>query len=215
MSACKFIRTIILVLVITAVSATAAPASLLPGTKGITITGLTGKATFQVKGGAAFTCKEDKTSGEVISSAESLLLLSFGPNCTAGGLPFKSAGDASGTILAHVEATTCHSVKGTGQFLLLQLLPVKLEVPATKLTLEITGVILGEITPGKTKTRAFTVSLSQKGGEPSVSQCENDAKEILTNQVLLTSTDGGSPVSSALEAEKGVLEFSTAQEFMS
>jgi hypothetical protein len=209
----KIIGVVALVLALSAITVATASADLLPGTKGVTIKGSSGKATLQVKGGAAITCKESTTTGEVLSSAESLLLINFGANCTAGGLPVKSSGDASGTILAHVEAGSCHV--GGVDYIIFAVLPIKLEVPSTKLTLEVTGAVLGEVTPGNTKQTTFTVTLAQKSGEQTTGPKSCEDGGVKKSEIFLkTSTDGGAAVESGQEAEKGSLTFSAAQEFM-
>jgi hypothetical protein len=201
----KFIGVVAMLAAFSAISVGTASASLLPGTKGTTVTGSSKKATLQVKGGAAITCKESKTEkGEVLSTLESLAIINFGNNCTAGGLPVKSTGDASGTILVHVEVTDCP----TG-LVIIAILPLTLEVPSTKLTLEIRGSVIAPVTPFGTKSKSFTLTLKQAGGVNAVTECENKEKHILE-----TSTDKGAFIQSGQEAEEAKLEFGAEETFM-
>jgi hypothetical protein len=212
----KLIGVAALMAALTAIMATSASASILPGTAGVKITGSSGKATLQVKGGASITCKTSSSTGEVKSSEESLVLITFN-ECTTGGLPVNSVGDAAKTILVHVEAGTCHDAAGN-QYILFLLLPLKLEVPSVKgLTLEITGDVNGKVTPAAKKAKEFTVEFKQKEGVQEVgpTECENSKKEKFTKHFLLTSTNGGTAVQSGQEALEGKLTFSAEQEFMS
>jgi hypothetical protein len=204
----KLIGVVAMLAALSAISVGTASASLLPGTKGTTISGGSKKATLQVKGGAAISCKESKLEkGEVLTTAESLGILNFGTNCTAGGLPVKSVGDAGGTILAHVEITQC-AVPG-GWDIQIRLLPLVLEVASTKLTLEVRGGVLAPVTPFNKKQKTFTLTLKQAGGVNSSTECESKEKLILE-----TSTDKGAFVQSGEEAEEAKLEFPVEEEFM-
>jgi hypothetical protein len=203
----KLIGVVAMLVAFTAISAGTASASLLPGVKGTAASGSSKKATLQVKGGAAITCKESKTEkGEVLSTAEALAVINFGTNCTAGGLPVKSTGDASGTILTHVEVLDC-AITG-GRAVIILTLPLTLEVPSTKLTLEIKGSVLAQVASG-TKAKSFALTLKQAGGVNAITECTGGEKHILE-----TSTDKGAFVQSGQEAEEAKLEFAAEEEFM-
>jgi hypothetical protein len=207
----KLIGVAALMLVLSAIAVGTASASVLPGTKGTTITGSSGKATLQVKGGATINCTASTTKGEVLSTEESLVLITF-TTCSAFGLAANSVGDAAKTILVHVEAGSCSTEKGAKQFILFKLLPVVIEIPSTKLTLEVTGDVLGVVTPANKKAKSFTVALEQKEGKQAFTECEVGGKKVTHS--LLTSVDAGTATVSGQEAVEGKLEFSAEQEFM-
>jgi len=197
------------------ISPSMASASLLPGTAATKITGSSSKVTFQVKGGAAFTCSSSTTTGEVKSSEESLVLVAIS-GCATAGLPINSTGDAAKTILMHAEGTTCHDA-AKNQYLLLALLPTKIEVAATKTTLELTGGLNLKIEPAGKKAKEFSAQLSQKEGKQEIgpSECENSKKEARKNVFLSTSTNGGTAIQTGEETAEGKLIFSAEEEFMS
>jgi len=211
----KLIGVAALMAALAAIMATGASASLLPGTAGVKITGKSGKATLQVKGGASITCKASTTTGEVKNTEESLALITF-TECTTGGLPVNSVGDAAKTILVHVESGNCHDA-AKNEYVLFEVLPVKLEVPSVKgLTLEITGSVLGKVTPAEKKAFTFGVELKQTGGKQEVGpeECTKSTGTVVKGIQLKTSTNGGAAVQSGQEAAEGTLTFSAEQEFM-
>ena len=205
-----------LMLALTAITVSSASASLLPGTAGTKITGKSGKSTLQVKGGASITCKASTTSGEVKSTEEALIIIWF-TECTTGGLPVNSVGDAVKTILTHVEAGWCFDpIKGF--YVYFGILPLKLEVPSVKgLTLEITGAVLGKVTPVEKKATTFAVELKQTGGKQEVGpeECTKSSGTKVKGVQLKTSTNGGAAVQSGQETAEGSLTFSAEEEFMS
>jgi len=212
----KLICVAALMLALSAISVASASASVLPGTKGTKVTGTSGKATLQQKGGISITCEKSKTTGEAESSELALILITFEPNCTAAGLAANSVGDAAKTILVHVEAGECFNAAHTEHYILFLILPLKLEVPSTKLTIEIKGDVLGKVAPIGKKAKVFTVELKQKAGVQEVgpTECENSKGEKFKEVFLLSKVDAGAFIQSGQEAEKGEVTFSAEQEFM-
>ncbi len=200
----KLIGVLVCALAVSAIAVTTASASVLPGVAKTSITGESGKATLQVKGGASITCPKSTASGEILSTSESLVTISFGPKCTTAGLPVNSLGDAAGVILVHAEVKECASSAG---ILKLQVLPLHLEVPSTKLLLTIVGTTLGAVIAA-VKQLKFTLTVAQKEGKNELETC---GKEKL---ILETSTDGGAFVQSGEEAAGASLTFGAEEEFM-
>jgi hypothetical protein len=203
----KLIGVLAMMLALSAIAVASASASILPGKAGTTLTGTSGKATLQVKGGAAINCQSSTSKGEILSTTESLAIINFGTKCTAAGLAVESAGDASGTILAHVEVTDC-AITG-GRALSFKLLPLTLEVPSTKLTLLVEGSVLGQVAPVGKKAKSFTLTIAQKEGVQAIEKCEGGSALSLK-----TSTDGSAFVQSGQEAAEGKVEFGAEEEFM-
>jgi hypothetical protein len=193
----KLIGVLAMMLALSAIAVASASASILPGKAGTTLTGTSGKATLQVKGGAAINCQSSTSKGEILSTTK----------CTAAGLAVESAGDASGTILAHVEVTDC-AITG-GRALSFKLLPLTLEVPSTKLTLLVEGSVLGQVAPVGKKAKSFTLTIAQKEGVQAIEKCEGGSALSLK-----TSTDGSAFVQSGQEAAEGKVEFGAEEEFM-
>jgi len=203
-------------LALTAITAGVALASILPGNKGTKITGTSGKATLQVKGGPSITCEKSKTTGEVESPELSLILITFEPNCTAAGLAANSTGDAAKTILVHVEAGACFNAAHIDHYVLFKILPLKIEVPSDSLTLLVTGDVLGKVTPIGKKAKKFTVELIQNAGLQEVGpmECVNSKGDKFKEVFLQTKVDAQVEAESGLDVEKGELEFSAEEEFM-
>jgi hypothetical protein len=200
-------------LVCSAVLATVASAAetlvkLLPGAKGTTFTGKSGKATLQIKGGGAITCKSSATEGEITEEATLGLETIHYTGCTTAGLPINSLGDASGITLSHAELHFCHII-GPIYIWRRTRLPLHLEVPSTKLLVTVEGSDLAEVTPNKTVTKTFTLGVSQKEGKQNVEKCEGGEA-----QTLKTSLDGGAFIQSADEESEASVTFAVAQEAM-
>ncbi len=200
----KLIGVLVCALALSAIAVATASASTLPGALGTTITGGSEKATLQVKGGASITCPESSAAGEVKSTEEATVTITFGKKCTTAGLPVNSLGAAAGTIVANVTVKLCESSAGT---LELQTAPIHLEVPSTKLLLVVEGTALGSVEEN-VKATTFPLTVTQKEGKNTIEVCGK------TKLVLETSTDGGAFVQSGEEAKNAKLTFSVAQEFM-
>ncbi len=200
----KLIAMLVCALALSAIAVATAMASTLPGTAGTSITGGSEKATLQVKGGASITCPESTATGEVLSTSESTIVITFGKKCTTAGLPINTLGAAAGTIVAKVEIKECPSSPG---ILKLETASLHLEVPSTKLLLTVEGTALGEVETSVKRT-VFPLSITQKEGKNAIETC---GKEKL---ILETSTDGGAFVQSGEEAKGAQLALSAAQEFM-
>jgi hypothetical protein len=183
----------------------------LPGAEKTSFSGKGAKNVFQDKGGASITCPEITiTSGELTTEKTlGLAILSLGKTCTTGGLAEESLGDASGTILAHVELHNC-TISAGHAGLLIKFLPLHVEVPSTKLLITREGSIIVEVTPNKKSTKAYSLVVEQKEGKQAIEKCEGGEAHTLS-----TSTDGGAFVQSGWEIKEAKLEFgSVSQEAM-
>ncbi len=210
----KLVGALFAVLAFTAfATATASAAELLwemlPGTTGTAITGKSGKATLQIKGGGSITCAESTgKEGEITSERTlGLVWILFGPNCTAFGNPVNSLGEEPGFILVHVHYHQCLVEPGVLGWLL-KLLPLHLEIPATSLLLSVQGALVGSVTAGKGKT--FTLTVKQKAGQQAITHCEGSKGEVK----LETSLDGGEFIQSGEEAKESTVTFAAEQEAM-
>jgi hypothetical protein len=170
-----------------------------------------GKITFQIKGNQSVTCKSSevaKGGGELTGPKKGLFMAQLS-TCTASGLPINSSGDSSGVILLHVELErVCYINKESKDVgALLKVLPLKLEIPATKLTLEITGSFIALIQPINAEATEFKLGVAQAGGVQGIEKCEGEAADTLT-----TATDGGAATQTGVEAKELALVFDTTQE---
>jgi len=177
----------------------------LPGATGTKFTGTGGKALWQVKGGLSITSPSSTTTGEITEGGGSLglALISFTKSTTAG-LPVNSLGDASGVILVHLELHNC-LIKAGSRGLLMLALPVHLEVPSTKLLVNLEGGMVALI--GGSKSKTFTLSIEQKEGVQAIEKCEGGAA-----QTLKTSVDGGASTQTGFEAKELSITFTTIEE---
>jgi hypothetical protein len=186
-----------------------------PGKVGETFKGESGKTTLQVKGGLTVACKKaevkakggdllEEGSVEGKDATSALAIITFS-GCTTTGLSSNSKGDASGVILFHTEVHNCLiSEKAFG--LLIELLTAEIEVPASKLTLTVTGGFIAEVTPGGSlPAKKWNLVVVQKEGMQAIGNCEGGSAET-----LLTSIDGGSATQSAEEIKEGSFEFENA-----
>src|ERR1700722_7137471 len=144
----KLIGAIAVVLAFSAVAVATASAETtlwrwLPGSVGETFTAKSGKAALQMKGGALITCQSSKIElkgSELLKEGSSegkgatleLAIIDF-VGCKTLGFAINSKGDATETILVHLELHNC--VIKSGDFgILFQPLETTLEVPAAKQT---------------------------------------------------------------------------------
>jgi hypothetical protein len=193
----------------TAASAAEVLWKLLPGSKGATFTGKSGKATFQIKGGSSLTCPSStSTSGEVTEEQTLELEVVEYIKCTFGGLPVNSLGDASGVVLIHYELHNCTISAGLSGWLR-KMLPLHLEIPSTKLLITEEGSDIGQFTPNKKASKTFSLIVEQKEGKQSIEKCEGG-----TAQTRSTSLDGGAFVQSSIEEKESTLTFASEQEAM-
>jgi hypothetical protein len=210
----KMIGALLLVVAFAAIGTATASAAetlwkMLPGTKGTTFTGKSGKATLQIKGSGSITCPSSSTTNGELTEEQTLALATIEfIKCTIGGLPINSLGDGSGIILVHLEIHDCTISAGKAG-ILIKILPLHLEIPSTKLLLSVEGSLITELTPNKTKSKTFSLIVEQKEGKQAIEKCEGGSALTLT-----TSLDGGAFIQSAEEAKEGTLTFASEQEAM-
>jgi hypothetical protein len=212
----KLISAVALALMLTAVvSATAFAANpeFLPGEKGTKFTGKSGKATLQIKGSNTITCKTSevtKGNGELLGPKTATSTIDFS-TCTAFGLPANSLGDASGIILVKVNSELCYISKAEKTVGIVFTLPstLHLEVPSTKLLINVQGSFVGKIEPINKKQATYTLVIEQKEGKQAIEKCEGGAALKLE-----TSVDGGAFTQSGEEAKEGTITFEKEQELM-
>jgi hypothetical protein len=202
---------LIVVLLFAAVAATAASAnSLLPGTAKTKVTGKSGTATLQVKGGGTISCTSiDIIEEEIITPTLIKLHIHF-LGCKAFGLAVNSVNDKgqSGTILVFEDTHFCEKGPlGAAVFALTE--EVALEVPSTKLTINVKGSFVGLFLEPKTKKATFKLEITQKEGKQGIEKCEGGVA-----QTLLSSVDGGAFTQSGEETKEATLTFAAEQELM-
>jgi hypothetical protein len=184
---------------------------LLPGETGTTFTGKSGKATLQIKNAEKGTiiCASSTAEGEI--TAEHTLGLAFidFTGCTVAGSKVNSLGDGPGIILVHVELHNCLIEPGDAG-ILIKVLPLHLEIPATGLLISIQGSLIALATPNKTPTTTFALLVQQKAGQQSITKCEGSK----TEDKLETALDSGEFVQSGEEAKEGSFTFEINQEIM-
>jgi hypothetical protein len=159
----------------------------LPGSAKETLKGGSGKATLQVeegekgeKPGPSITCTKSElllTESELLEKEAKLALAQIHiTGCKTLGLAINSVGDAKEVVLKHVEIHNC-LIKEKDFGLLIKLLPVTLEVPATKLTINIQGVIIALVS--KVGANKYELNITQKAGLQEIQKCEGGVKETL------------------------------------
>jgi len=210
----KIIGAVAMALILTVVVSAAAFAAnpeFLPGEAGAKFTGKSGKVTLQIKGSSTITCAKSeitKGNGELLGPKSALAVLHLS-SCTGFGLAATSLGDASGTILIHVEISICKigffDIGVKFAFLLLHI-----EIPSTKLLFTITGGPIVLITPLDVVVSGFSLGIAQKEGKQAIEKCEGESASTLE-----TSTDGGAFTQTGMEAKEGTLTFETSRELMS
>ena len=90
---------------------------------------------------------------------------------------------------------------------LFKILTLHLEIPTTKLTLEITGSFIGLVEPINTEATEFKLGVAQAGGVQGIEKCEGEAADTLA-----TATDGGAATQTGVEAKEFTLVFDATQE---
>ncbi len=199
-----------LLLAIAPATALAAEAKVLPGTAGTTLAGKSAGVTLQIKGGASISCKSSETTGEITSTTHGSGTTTW-KGCTTAGLPVNSVGASSGTIIGPWLYLAC-IISGLGHdycykyfwdtFILLQ-------VPSTKLTLEVKGGFLSEVTPVEKKVTSLTLITTQKEGKQSLETPEGGEATRIE-----VSTDGGSFVQAGIELKESTLSLGASEEIM-
>jgi len=209
MRAFKLVGAMMLVIAFSAIGVSTASAvelvlwHFLPGTKATAFTGKSGKSLLQVKGGLAITSPESTTTGELTDGSLALAIIDF-VKSTSAGLPVNSLGDASGVILVHLELHNC-ILEDSSLGVLIEILPLHLEVPSTKLLITITGSLVTSISSGKGKT--YTLTVEQKEGKQAIAKCKGDPEDT-----LLTSVDGGAATQSGQESKAGSITFTSVEQ---
>jgi hypothetical protein len=220
MRAFKLISALAIVLALTAIAAATASAEVefLPGTAGTKFTASSKKATLTAKKTEtetiAVVCKTSKSTGELLSKTEALMLITF-EGCESAGTGVNSVGDAAKTILAHVEAKACTiSTSPLVGGILLKPLPLTLENPTTKLKIEVEGDVIGRLLPENVKeTKLFTLDLNLKEGKQEFTKCKDGAgAELLEELSANVSGAGFKPATQS--AEGGLLQFTVNEEWM-
>lgn len=181
----------------------------LPGATGTKFTGKSAKVSLQIKGSGTVTCKETFSNGELTGEQTlGLATIDFGNNCTAGGLPANSLGDASGTILVHAEIHNCR-ITANNHGVLFKFLPLHIEVPSTKLLILVEGSYIAETAFLNIKLGTHPLLVEQKEGKQAIENCEGGPKGGYT---LTTSLDGGEPKQTAIEAKEGTITWTSSEQ---
>jgi hypothetical protein len=144
--------------------------------------------------------KEGSTEGKDATLA--LFIVDI-EGCSFAGLTINSVGDKSGGILWHIEAHNC--MIGPGKFgLLLALLQVHLEVPATKSLMLLRGAVIGELLGAKEgeKFLTYKLDLNAPEGVQAIKKCEGGVENKLES-----SLDGVTFFPTTVEVKEGVIEF--------
>ena len=219
MRAFKLIGVLGAILALVAIAATTASAEVefLPGTAGTKFTNAGEKATLTAKNSkgetVAVTCAKAKSTGELLSSKEALILITF-ETCTSAGVPVNSVGDAGGTILTHVEAKACTITSSplVGG-ILLKPLPVTLEAPLLKLKIEVEGDVIGRLLAENVSQKEFKLDLNLKEGKQEFTKCKDGAGAELTEE-LKANVDAGGFLPATESAIGGKLTFTVNEEWM-
>jgi hypothetical protein len=130
--------------------------------------------------GLAIKCKKDSGSGTVTNSKELTSTVDF-DECTIGGLAAVSLGDKSGLILVSLTGKLCYTEPTKKEVGILFTLPaggLHLEVPSLGELLQITGSVVGKMTPVNSSTTAYTLSLADPNIKCSGATGKEDVLEI-------------------------------------
>lgn len=170
-------------------------ASILPGAVGTKLTSKSGAAELETVTGGKIKCPSSTGSGEITTKEKAALLLLEFKECTTLGLPVNSLGDKSGIILVHVEAEACN-ISATQVGLLLEILPVHLEVPIAGVLQIITG---DQVVPIETAKDATTlnVTVAQTKGKPAVTGCEGKVEHYTSTENEGTGVEAGESAAAA------------------
>jgi hypothetical protein len=201
----------------------------LPGSVGETLKGKSAKATLTstdpgvgtltitcAKSSLLLSAKEEekevkselveKGSTEKKDATLSLLVVVF-EECTALGLPVNSVGAPAKTILVHIEEHNCMISVPEKKFgVLLEILPLSLEVPAIKAGILVRGAVIGQLLGAKEgeKVLTYKLDLNAPGGtSQEIKKCEGGVENKL--EAALDATGKFEPAFE--EAKEGVLEF--------
>jgi len=184
----------------------------LPGSAGTHFSGSSGKVAFQIKGSGTITCKESKLTEKEseLLVPQLALYVSTLSGCKAFGLSAKALADAAGVLLVHWHLHFCRGPHGE-HMVILEPLPIHVEIPSTALLVTIRGSVVAELKPvGAEPTKTWEVIVAQKEGVQSIEKCEGGVALKLESEV-----DGsGKFIQTGLESEKETLEFAVAQEMM-
>jgi hypothetical protein len=183
----------------------------LPGSAKETFKGGSKTATLQVeegekaeKPGPSIACTKSElllAESELLEKEAKLALAQIHfTGCKTLGLAMNSAGDAKEVVLTHVEIHNC-LIKANDFGLLIKLLPVTLEVPATKLTIAVEGIVIGLI--AKTGANKYGLTVAQKAGLQEIQKCEGGVKETLLAKIDAQPKFG----EAGEEAKEGIIEF--------
>ncbi len=211
----KLIGALVLVLVSSAIAVASASAAellwtLLPGTKGETFTGKSGKATLE---GATvsknkITCPSstilltfEGNSSELTEPSLALALIHFEKCKALGTLPVNSLGDGKEIILAHLEIHFC-MIKPGDFGLLIKTLPVHLEIAVPALLISVEGAFIALVSPLTGDKKHFEALIEQEKGKQKIEKCEGGTAQTLTSK-----TDNEPVENAGEEAKEGLLLF--------
>jgi hypothetical protein len=193
----------------------------LPGKVGETFKGGGGKATLQQKGGSSLNCKkfeikakggelieEGATEGEDATLA--LAVVEF-TGCTAFGLfSAHSLGSAKGVIRTRVKIHTC-LIAPDIYGLLIEPLPLHIEVDTVNELTVITGSFIAQVTPEGAPAKLWSLNIKQAGGEQEIGKCEGGTSQTLVSE----NQENGTQLQSGELVSEGFIEFEKeAQEAM-
>src|SRR6185437_8805820 len=187
-------------------SASASAVALPEFSKATNATGTIGTSTFETT--SALLGSITSTSGTTEQTATStqlgtLHIMFAGVKChgpfgeTAAG---ESLGDAAGVVLVLGEYHLVRIATGdVGVWLLINPVHIECLFASGTLLLVVQGNLLGLITPILTKTKSFTITLTQSKGSQTIKEFENDSG-VKVKASLTTSIDEGTAVASAQQS---------------
>ncbi|HEV7529016.1 MAG TPA: hypothetical protein VGO29_08980 [Solirubrobacteraceae bacterium] len=215
----KLVSTLVLALAFGAIAVATASAAetlwrWLPGSAKETFTGtietiVITEAKEGTKGGSSVKCAKAeilltdatlKVSSELLENEAKLALAVLHlTNCKSFGLASNSLGDAKEIVLMHLEIHNC-LIKSGDPGLLIKILPVHIEAPATKLLVTLEGSFIGLIK--EVAFNKYELNIKQKEGSQEIQKCEGGSADSLTSKI-----DAEPTRNAGIEAFDFLLEF--------
>jgi hypothetical protein len=167
---------------------------------------------LETKAGIKVECKIDGDAGELLGATrqEGDITIDF-KECSVLGLDTFSLGDSSGIILLHTTFALCHLEKATKHVGIVVKLPaagIHIISPETEELIELTGAVIGLLTPINEAKKNFVAKFEQTKGIQNHTKCEGGGEETLEFAI-----DEGEGESAGLATED-TITFTNNQELM-
>jgi hypothetical protein len=180
---------------------------------GPTLTGTSGASTLETKGGTKVTCTGGKNTGTIATVKTITKIVVTFVGCKSSGFACKTPKEASGELVTTELTGTLGYTNAAKKEVGVKLAPtaggkfIEFECVGGIVKVQVTGSVIGALTPVLTPTTKFTLTFKQTKGVQALTKFEGEKEESL----LKTSINGGAAEFSGQESTSNIVTSETEE----